>query len=199
MGNCTMHRCAIVVLVACLIALAVAPPVSARTSSTAAPKSVALRLTDLPAGFKLFKAHSVSNADMALKTRLKKKNFDMHGRITGFEEDFDRATASSGQINVSAYVYAYRSSAGAHWDYLQTLKLDLKHAKQASAPSVGNERTGMVIHVKSGKRSLTFYLIVFHRNQVDATIAVGGFTGDVSMTDAGKYAALVDTRIQSGR
>jgi hypothetical protein len=193
------HRRVAVVAAACLSLLAGTLGAAAHPTTAIAPKNVVLRLADLPAGFKVSKANGVTNSDMAIKTRLKKKAFDSHGRITGFEENFDHATARSGAITVSSNAYVYRTSAGAHWDYTQALKADLKAAKRTTAPRVGDESTGMVLPVKSGKRSLTFYLIVFHRNRVDATVVVGGFTGSVSMSDAAKYAAIVDTRIRSGR
>lgn len=171
---------------------------SASYAAAASAKTVNLRTSDLPAGFKQVTGKAVSNAQMAQETHVPKAQFDQHGRILGYQTEFNR-NGTKGLVLVAANTYAYKSSSGAQWDYAESAQHDLAQGfKRASAPRVGDASTGLVLVRKSGKQSITFYLIDFRRGTYDATVGVAGLTGQVRMADALHFALIVDQRIQKG-
>jgi hypothetical protein len=166
--------------------------------AAASAKTVNLRMSDVPAGFKQVTGKTVSNAQMAQQTHVPKAQFDQHGRILGYQTEFDR-NGTKGVVLVAANTYAYKSSSGAQWDYAGSLQHDLAQGfKRTSAPRVGDASTGLVFVRKSGKQSITFYLIDFRRGTYDATVGAAGLTGQVRMSDALHFALIVDQRIQKG-
>jgi hypothetical protein len=167
-------------------------------AASASAKTVNLRTSDLPTGFKQVTGKVVSNAQMARDTHVPKAQFDQHGRIIGYQTEFDR-NGTKGVVLVAANTYAYKSSSGAQWDYAESVQHDLAQGfKRASAPRVGDASTGLVFVRKSGKQTITFYLIDFRRGTYDATVGVAGLTGQVRMSDALHFVLVVDQRIQKG-
>jgi hypothetical protein len=184
------HRSTIAAAAAALLAAA---SLSAALAA-ASPSAVALHKSDLPAGYKLYSAKTVSNAQMATNTHVPKAQFDKHGRLSGFEEEF-RGTSATKPTNVFANVYAYKTSAGAAWDYSQSVKHDLTQMHRTSAPKFGDASVGMTERIKSGSQTIDLFGIDFHRGAYDVTVGVAGLAGHVHMSDAAHYAQIVDHRI----
>jgi len=102
-------------------------------------------------------------------------------------------------VLVAADTYAYKSPSGAQWDYAESAQHDLAQGfKRASAPRIGDASTGLALVRKSGKQSITFYLIDFRRGSYDVTVGVAGLPGQVRISDALHFALIVDHRIRKG-
>jgi hypothetical protein len=164
----------------------------------ASPTTITLHKPDLPPGYTLDSAKTVTNAQMAAQTHVAKAQFDRHGRIIGYEEQF-RGSSLTLPTNIFANVYAYKTAAGAGWDYANTSAHDLVIAHFAHAPRFGVASTGFTQRITSGGQKIDVFGITFHRGNYDMTVGVGGLAGHVNMSDAAKYARIVDRRAQNAK
>lgn len=158
-------------------------------------QSLALQKSDLPGGgYSLFSSKTVSNAQMAVQVKLPKAQFDAHGRITGYEVQFEGSSLSK-----PTNIFVYKSSGGAAWDYSQSSAHDLKAAHRVSAASVGQSSVGFAARTTSGKYKVDIFGIDFHEGKYDATVGLAGVAGVVHIADAVRYAQIVDHRILTSK
>lgn len=166
--------------VSAVAALACVSLVSAASISA---KAVTLKASDVPSGYKLQTARSISNAQMSQLTHVPKAQFDQHGRITGYLENFKNTNSG-----IVAFVFAYKTAAGAHWDYTKSTASDQRSGKRVTAPKVGDESVTLM----EGKGASLTYVVDFHRGNYDNTIAVTG--KNVTAAQAVHYAQIVAGR-----
>ncbi len=186
-----------------LVALAVGILfVGASTSAALAAtslQSLALQKSDLPGGgYSVFSSKTVSNAQMAAQVKVAKSLFDAHGRITGYEVQY-QGTSLRKPTNFFSNIFAYKSTAGAAWDFTQSSAHDLKAAHRVSAASVGQSTVGFTTRIKSGKYNVDIFAIDFHEGKYDATVGLAGIAGVVHIADAVRYAQIVDHRILTSK
>jgi hypothetical protein len=185
------------VLALVLVSIAGVGSNTALAASGGKPQAVTLRLSDLPRGFKRAMAHTVTNTSAALANHLPLKTFTKHGRISSYEIGFARRV-TRGMSYVYAETVAYRSDAGASWEYaLDLSQLGKSHLQRVSAATVGEASVAFRLVQKSGKLSGTSDFIRFRRGAWVATVEVQGATGTVSMDQAVSLARVIDGRIQA--
>ena len=126
---------------------------------------------------------------MAAKTHFPKAQFDQHGRIGGYEQQF------SGATNVFANIYRYKTSAGALWDYTESVAHDSKTAHKIAAPHVGDATVGFTATGTSAGKKLAVYVVDFHHGNYDVTVGVIAGVGKVRLSDAVHYARILNARI----
>jgi hypothetical protein len=171
------------------------PSSSVHAATYVSPRVVAIKLSDLPKGFKQSVSAFISNAGMSGLTHLPTTEFDNRGRITGYQAIFVRK-ATHGYFSLVSDVYVYKSVAGARWDYARGVRHDLAAGKRVSSPVVGAESTALVAHLKSAGGPLTVYVVDFYLGSISAAIGVAGYAGrGVRVSDAYNYAQIVDGRI----
>ena len=175
-----------------LAVLSIASGLSVHAASPAQP--VALKLSDLPSGFRNDHSAEVSNAAFSKQTGVPKAQFDSHGRIDGYDAAYAR-NVSKGLVYIASNVYLYKTSAGAHWDYTHSVAHALTQAKKAAAPRFGTESAGLVLNTKVGKQTVVTYFIFFHKANYDITVGASAVKGQVKMADAAHYAQIVQARI----
>jgi hypothetical protein len=178
---------------------------SAHAASSVSLKSLALKRSDLPKGFKQTKAAFVSNKVAASRDRLSLSDLRRHGRIAAYESTFGGAL--SGQLaSAQDAIVQYRSAAGAHWDFMLHVQRLRKQAatiprmsRVLRASSVGGERYALAVQLSKPSKSaatLTDYIVVFRRGAyVTVVVLVAG--GTTQQSTAIRLAHIIDQRIQS--
>jgi hypothetical protein len=93
---------------------------SAAAQSARDPKTLVLRQSDLPAGFKPAGSRYVSNAQANRESQVK-KDYVKLGRLRGYEANFQK-NATKGILYVSAAASTYKTTTGAHDSFTITAK-----------------------------------------------------------------------------
>lgn len=180
-------------------ASAAGPSHAARFTS---PKSLVLGLHDVSAAFGInFRqagAAVVSNAAVATAESVTVGTINRIGRITGYETSFF-ARAGAGVLTLDDYVGAYRSVAGAHWQYVKYISQNRPpaHAKRISLSvnGVGNEVRGYIFSTSvAGNEVGSIY---FRRGKYTARLdlfSVGAVR--VHAADFSRLAQVLDRRMR---
>ncbi len=152
----------------------------------ASASSVALKSSDVPAGYKLA-SELLTNAGMVSYSGIPKAQLDQHGRVTGLVNNF-----TSGSYGIVSFVSQYRSSTGATWEYGKSARSDLQHGKQVTASKVGDRSLGFTQTGKTSKGvTIVLYGIDFQKGDYDMTAVVWGPPGKASVSGAAHYAQVM--------
>jgi hypothetical protein len=166
------------------------------------PKSLVLSLHDVSAAFgtsfRQAGAAVVSNAAVATAESVTIATINRIGRITGYETSFF-ARAGAGVLTLDDYVGAYRSVAGAHWQYAKYISQNRPpaHAKRIplSVSGIGNEARGYIFTTSvAGNEVGSIY---FRRGKYTARIdlfTVGSVR--VHAADFSRLAQVLDQRMR---
>jgi len=198
------------------------PPAPAIAGSSSSLQSFALRLSDLPRGATAGPARSWSNAQAAVRDGVAPSVYDAHGRITSYEDSFDRSLVDGlpprGLVRASCEITEYKSSSGAHWYYLR-LRSAFRHSGVLGAttggtrfgaashlyrytpvamPRVGNENAGFKAESSGDEFSYTTRTTIFRRGRYVATLRLVGYQGQFPQRAANALARVIDRRIASG-
>jgi hypothetical protein len=173
-------------LAAACVGLAVAGTAMA-SSTTANPRLMVLRLTDLPAGFGANGGHYTSNVRAAKESSgtASVADFLRWGRITGYDNSFTR-TALVGLIQVGSNASTYKSVRGAadslHASFRQTLKPinGLRFKRLSTGGRIGHESRMYTVRSKSGGTTIGLYLVAWRYFTVKAVTTGGGVAGTVT-------------------
>jgi hypothetical protein len=161
-------------------------------AAAATPQAYALKAADLGTSFGVASAKVVNNATFARTLGIPAGQLTQHGRITGYQIEYEQHTTSSIAFS---YIYTYKSAAGAHWDYGVSTQYDLRvGGKRIAAPKVGDESVALYAQQGTGKTIAAFYDIHFRRGPVDNSVGVGGLKGTVTLAQAVHYAKIVAAR-----
>jgi hypothetical protein len=161
-------------------------------AAPAQPQTYALKPTDLSKGYVPVSSDVLNNAAMAKRLGVSKAQFDHHGRISGFQIVYEQHSSAN---QAFSYIYTYKTSAGAHWDYVQSTAHDLRAGgKRISATKVGTESVGLYAQQSANKLTAVFYVIHFRQGPIDNTVGVGGLKGRVTLAQAVHLAQVVAAR-----
>lgn len=200
-GFVSLSRVYQVVVIASLLACTLlAPDGSLQAAHRASPRSLALRLTDMPPGFVQTLSRAYSNAQAAKIDHMSVRTLEKKGRLASYESAFHQPSLF-GIINVDDTVAEFKSVGGAHWDYLRIARNATRssaHAPHFQAISVGrlgSESIGFTYQQKAGRIPLTVDIILFRRSVYRVSVLVGGLTGSFTVDQAIHYAKIIDHRI----
>jgi hypothetical protein len=178
--------------------LATSRPIQA--AQRVSPRSLALRLTDMPPGFVQTVSRVYSNAQAAKTDHISVRTLVKKGRLTSYESAFHQPTLF-GIINVDDTVAEFKSAGGAHWDYLRIARNAVRssghspHIHAMSVGRLGNESIGYTYQEKAGRIPLTVDILLFRRSEYRVSVLVGGLTGSYTVNQAIHYAGVIDRRI----
>lgn len=202
---------------AVLVAMASAAPA---TGAAVDPRSLCLRVGDLPRGTTAGTALILSNRQAGARDGVPPPEYDRQGRLTGFSIDFFRAAINgigySWFVRADCRVSEYRSWVGAHWEYLRDRALVAIGAvpgtttagadtdtglasfsyryRRVAAPAVGNERTAFTADSAADEFAYTTRAYVFRRGATVAIVHVMGLQ-HFRPWRADRLVALVDRRV----
>lgn len=173
-----------------------------KQSGVVSPAAMTLTLGDVGASFIETAATSHSNAEVAATYHLSPSDLARRGRLTSYETQFTQQQAS-GILQVDDVVAAWKSPAGAQWDFQRVVSqiLGSKPAPEGvqtvPAPNLGDARRAIAFHSPRQAANLIDYAFVFRRGPYRAYVQVVAVTGTVGDSDAMHLAQIVDRRIQS--
>jgi hypothetical protein len=191
-------RALIAAAVAALAAASI--PAAGAGVQPAAPdtRSMVLRLSDLPRGFGRSEGAYVTNTYLDRASGVN-KDYEKLGRLTGYRATY-RRVGISGVLGVDAFASIYRSSAGAHDSYAQSLAGAMQDGGPTFRwltlkPRLGNEtRVYLVTELESGMR-VDYYTIAWRRGRVFAEVIGGGVSGRITLAQVAALARKQEARI----
>lgn len=174
---------------------------SAQTWTHAASlKSLVLNKADAPSGFTTVRSQFISNAQDARNTHTPVAVLAKHGRINGYETEFE-ASRNHGMLVLDNAVSAFKSSAGPVWALAQADARARKtfrgeHYTVLKAPRMGSRAVAYSYRGKSGRTTFDTILLGFSRGPYEADVIIAGTPGSVSLALATRYARVIDGRIR---
>jgi hypothetical protein len=211
-----MHECPPTSKVWTVLALALAILVPAGASAAAqpvSPRRLVLRLTDLPEPF-IGGGHFNSNTTVSDGYHLSAAGLAQKGRITSYETDFSPRYQPL-RVSITNEVIAYRTPAGARWEYAYRLGLARAYFQKTnvsfpvSLDAVGDERSGFGVSKRlttgsvptvAGKKkhpTLVTTDVIFQRGNYVAQIAIADLTGRYGAAMMVHLAGIVDGRMHA--
>jgi hypothetical protein len=157
-----------------------------------------LQLRDLPSGFGLDAGAYVSNAELT-RQNTRHKDYRRLGRLTGYNVTYKR-TGLAGVLGVNAFASIYRSTAGAH----DSFKQSLTGAAEAGGPafkwlavgaSLGSESRLYLVTTRQSATKIDFYTVAWRHGPVFAEVMGGGVSGRVDADQVIALAEKQDARI----
>ncbi len=191
-----IYRPHLAFLVLCPVALIVGSVAPAHAAGAASAKVIALRVSDLPSGFKPTFAGSIGAAAFARDYGVSVSTAKSEGRIDGYETKFGRRS-SSGVVYVDDQVTTFKSSGGAHWGYSVALTTT-GSGRRVSIGRVGDQNSTYSYGGKSRGISITAYVIVFRRGGYLGLLAASGVTGRFKSGEVLHFAQILDSRMRRG-
>src|SRR5947209_6921894 len=107
-------------MLAVLGLLLVASSLDDEAAQPVSPKALALKLSDLPGGYRQTSAKLISNKQAAKESHVSLATLNKKGRIAAYDVSFARATASgkpSGIIDLDDSAVTFKAESGARWGY----------------------------------------------------------------------------------
>lgn len=151
---------------------------SIRASTTSTLKRLVLNARDFPSGYRQTRLALVTNAESALSNHDNKALLDRKGRVASFETAFAHPS-KKGAMGVLDGVTAYKSPAGAAWDYgrqTRTIAAQLArapkqyHAVEFRVAGIGRRAIGFQTLDFSQKTPLTDIGILFTSKRYWASV-----------------------------
>jgi hypothetical protein len=166
------------------------------------PKTLVLKLQDMPTGFKLGKSYAVPIAKAARGDHLPVKELKHWGYLRGFEADFTRNVSLSdlvkGAIDIDSSVSAYKSSAGARASFAFSSKSCGKPptTKLSVGAKIGDDAVLCAFVRKSKGYKVETYALVWQRGALKAAVIIAGLKGGTSPDQAVHLAKIQDRRMR---
>jgi hypothetical protein len=165
-------------------------------AAMASPQTYALKRSDLGKKFTLTKTEVLTNARMAARAGVSKALFDQHGRISGYEAEFEQR--STGEF-VLSQVFTYQTPAGAHWDFTHFSQNVLSNGyRRTPGPKVGSESVDLAYQKTQGSLTAVGYTVIFRQGSIDNSITLSGFKGTFTLSQAVRNAHIVEAREPNG-
>jgi hypothetical protein len=165
-------------------------------AAMASPQTYALKASDLGKGFTMTKSLVLTNAKMAARAGVSKELFEQHGRISGYEAEFEQQ--STGEF-VLSQVFTYKTPAGAHWDFTQFAQnVQANGYKRTPGPKMGSESLDLAYQKKQGNLTAVGYTVLFRQGSIDNSVTVTGFKGTVTLGQAVRNVHIVVAREPNG-
>lgn len=180
--------------VAILVALAFSSLASANANRD--PKTLVLRLADMPTGFKVKAAGYQSNSEVADKTTPVQK-FREWGRLSGYhletKRDATLETLFTGPLAITSSVSVYRSEDGAH----DATMSGWKHCgkRLSLGRRIGDEARLCSITKRSGPYTAQVFIVLWRDGPVVAVLADAGLKGGPTPEGAVRLAIKQEQRI----
>jgi hypothetical protein len=164
-----------------------------------APKHFVLTKRDVPATFRQVGAGSLTDAEADRADHLPPGTFERHGRISSYETSF---RYSGRQVaTVQDNVIAFKSAAGAHWQFLRSLEQGRKptsgqYFRVLNVKHIGNETAGFIYRVMVSASPVTCGIVIFRRGVYAAWVVTCGFAFTYINSASPALARIIDRRIQ---
>ncbi len=186
------HRVMVVGVLSLLLLLGSVLPAGAATSASAS--GVALKLHDLPAGFKQIVSQFVSTVAFAKSFHVSVSTVRRKGWIAGYESKFVRTT-TRGITYIDDEVAAFKTSSGARWAYNLSLTTT-GTGRRVSIGHLGDQSSAYAYFSKSTRGTpITVYAFIFRHGVYVAVLFGGGITGRFKKSDVLHYAQVIDSRM----
>ncbi len=175
-------------------------------SVTRTLKRLVLNVRDFPGGYRQTRLAVVTNAQSATNNHDDKSLLDRKGRIESYETAFAHPD-KAGAMGVLDSVTAYRSAAGAAWDYnrqTRTITNELTRApkkyRAAAFPvsGIGERAMGFQTLDFSQKTSLTDIGILFRSKHYWAMVLTIAPARAYTRAKAERFARTIASRIAAG-
>lgn len=176
---------------------------AAGLAASPAPRSLVLKVSDLPAGFVKTQGRDLPNAEMIKQRVLSAAGVRSFSRLLGYGENFRRAGAT-GLLMVQSEVVQFGQIAGAHRYYLRIVRNNQTNARRQPkfhllhTTRVGDESTTFSYGLAGGGGGVITGL-VSHRGKYlsdTLTFSAGSQYRPERIIDLGK---IVDVRIRSAK
>jgi hypothetical protein len=201
------HRTLLFALTTLLISSIASPPVAVATALRSpvhytSPQSIVLRARDLPRSFGggfIETGSIITNAEVAAVEFVSTATITQHGRITGYQTVLSRQNKSH-LMSISDSVGAYRSVAGAHWQYRKFISLFKvpPGATLLSMSGIGDEARAYIGASPAGPFSVSSASVYFRRGKYNARIDIFKL-GTLHSSDVLLVARILDTRMKLAR
>jgi hypothetical protein len=185
-----------------LYGLHAAPVARAISGPINSPGGLALRLSDLPAGFYIVGGGFLTVAGTAKLDHVNAGALAKEGMLKSFETTFERG-GRTGMIYVWDTATSFRSSGGTHSYYGQILSYARKtrvlrqHLHPFPVGYLGDEHTGWIYSYTYGEISVTATYTVFRRGNYVARLLVFGGLDNFFPGQGLELARLVDARMST--
>lgn len=164
------------------------------------PAALVLTLNDVPPDSIEMAARFHSNRQVAATYGMSLAALERRGRLTSYETSFQRKGAN-GLLRIDDVVAAWKTAAGAHWDYSLVVRRathptnPVSNVHSIGAYDLGDERHAVSFHVRHQPSNLIDYAVIFRRGRYRVYLQAVGLAGTVANSDVLKYAHLLDRRI----
>jgi hypothetical protein len=184
-------------------ACAVVPAAAARTDSMAPARidtrTMVLQPQDLPSGFGHASGKYVSNADLARQAD-NSKDYNRLGRLTGYDVSYQRR-AMTGVLGLDSFASLYRSNAGAHASFVQSMtgahRTGTTFRPIRVRAAIGSEMRVYLVTTSQGGVRLDFYTVAWRHGPVFAEVIGGGISGTVAPLQLVALAKKQEARIRA--
>ncbi len=192
------HRTLIAAAVAALAAASIPAAGAGVQPVTPDTRTMVLQLSDLPGGFGRAEGVYVTNAYLDRVSGVN-KDYEKLGRLAGYRATY-RRVGISGVLGIDVFASVYRSSAGAHDSYAQSLAGAVQDGGPTFRwlrlkPRLGSEtRVFLVTLVQSGMR-VDYFTIAWRHGRVFAEVTGGGMSGRITLAQVAALARKQEARI----
>lgn len=176
-------------------------PVAAAATS---PHNMTLHLTDLPAGFALKTAHTVTIRQAARNDsdNITLNQYRAWGYQTGYEADYTQqgglADITTGAAEIDSTASIYRNQHGARASWTATNANCSRHpacSHLSLGRRIGDHAGLYKVVQKTGGTTITAYFVVWTRGHIKAAVLAAGVAGGPSVASVVTLAAKQDRRI----
>jgi hypothetical protein len=194
---------AVIALDVALSASSLLPPAITASAATS-PQAIALTMSDVRAAFGSGFTESsaaVPNTSVALLEHISIATVTQHGRIGGYETSFQRAqTRSWNAVSLTNSIGAYRSSAGAHWQYaaLAHLYRPPLHSRPIPLRGIGDESYGYLTSQPIAGTHFLSASLFLRRGAYNARLDVVALRS-LPLSAVRHLARVLDARMQRAR
>jgi hypothetical protein len=172
----------------------------ARADARSATLSIALHLSDMPAGYKQVLAEYHTNGQVSKQTGVSMSVINAKGRLIGYETAFQHpGKTNADYVLVEDTVNAYKAPAGAKWGYgVNVKKLSSKTSgyTRLKVASVGLKSSAFSLLAGVGTSGERVDLIVFYDRSYSVAVQIQGPKGHVPKADLLHFAQIIDGRIK---
>jgi len=166
------------------------------------PRSLGLRLQDLPAGFKVKSASVKSAAAAVNEGGVSLAELRSWGYVTGYFAVFGRdvglSDALNGAIAIESTASVYRTKRGAEKSLASSAAACNKPPAQelSVGAKIGDEVHLCSVVKRSGGYTFQSYVVLWRRGDLKASVLVTGIEGGVSPDQALSLARVQDKRMR---
>lgn len=208
LGGCGLSATKVVVVTAtprpptATVAPTTQPTPTPAASALAPPAAFALKTADVPENLQQSVSRYHSTAEVAQAYGLDPVDLQRRGRITSYESEF-KGRAAAGMIAIDDVVAAWKTPAGARWDYARVRQaaehpdFQLQSLSGIPADGLGDRGTAFSFRRNGQSSNLRDYAIVFTRGRYRVFLQIAAVYGTVSDADVLHLAHVIDGRIKS--